>query len=340
MDPKTGDLERIEALDIQDTDDGSEEIAVTRVEIEQTRVELGDTLDAIKEKLNPQILMEQAKDTVREATIGRAQDAVGQAVDNVKETVAGAADSAKAAMSNAGEATRGTGTMIIETIKENPMPAAITGLGLAWLWMSARQHHAAPSYPRRYTEQYGYTERPTAQLYGQNWDRTGYQEQGLYPEPGPIDQAKASASRMAGQVQDQASDLGRRVQDKVGEVSDRVQDQASQIGGQVQDTMSDLGSRAQYQARHASDQFGRMLQESPLAAGAIAMALGAGLALAMPMTPQENRLMGDARDQLVDKAQDAVEGVAQSAQNAVQDAVHDAVDTVKEQTARNLGLNG
>lgn len=318
MDPKTGDLERIEALDIQDRDEGSEEIEVTRVEIEQTRVELGDTLDAIKEKLNPQVLMEQAKDTVREATIGRAQDAVGQAVDNVKETVAGAADQAKAAVSSAGEATRGTGTMIIETIKENPMPAAITGLGLAWLWMSARQHHAAPSYPRRYTDQYGYTERPTAQLYGQNWDRTGYQERGMYEEPGPIDQAKASASRMAGQVQDQAS----------------------QIGGQVQDTMSDLGSRAQYQARHASDQFGRMLQESPLAVGAIAMALGAGLALAMPMTPQENRLMGDARDQLVDKAQDAVQGVAQTAQNAVQDAVHDAVDTVKEQTARNLGLNG
>lgn len=318
MDPKTGDLERIEALDIQDSDDGSEEIEVTRVEIEQTRAELGDTLDAIKEKLNPQVLMEQAKDTVREATIGRAQDAVGQAVDNVKETVAGAADQAKAAVSSAGEATRGTGTMIIETIKENPMPAAITGLGLAWLWMSARQHHAAPSYPRRYTDQYGYTERPTAQLYGQNWDRTGYQERGMYEEPGPIDQAKASASRMAGQVQDQAS----------------------QIGGQVQDTMSDLGSRAQYQARHASDQFGRMLQESPLAVGAIAMALGAGLALAMPMTPQENRLMGDARDQLVDKAQDAVQGVAQTAQNAVQDAVHDAVDTVKEQTARNLGLNG
>src|ERR671917_2654521 len=66
------------------------EIERTRAEIERTRADMGETVDAIQQRLSPENLKEQAKDRVRETTVGRA----------------------------------------METIRENPLPAALTGIGL------------------------------------------------------------------------------------------------------------------------------------------------------------------------------------------------------------------
>lgn len=46
--------------------------AVMRSEIERTRVELGHTLDAIHDRLSPRRFMNDAKDTITDATFGRA----------------------------------------------------------------------------------------------------------------------------------------------------------------------------------------------------------------------------------------------------------------------------
>lgn len=338
MDPQPGDVERLDAVYDDSADEEEDaEIEITRVQIVQTRAELGDTLEAIKEKLNPHTLMEQAKESVREATIGRAQDAVGHAVDSVKETAAGVADTARETVSSAASATRGAGNMIVQTIKDNPMPAALAGLGLAWLWMSARQQQMAAQPSQR---RYGYDDQMFDEYRGSQWSGTGDQDRGFVDQvkdraSGFVDQAKDRASQMAGQVQEQVGDLSGRVQDRVGEFGDRVQEQVSQLGSQVQDKVNTIGLKAQYQAQQMTDQFSRMLQDNPMAVGAIAMALGAGLGFAVPATPQESRMMGEARDQLVDRAQDMVQDVAQKAQSVVQEAV----GTAKEE-ARNQGLTG
>ncbi|MBW3636145.1 MAG: DUF3618 domain-containing protein, partial [Armatimonadetes bacterium] len=44
-----------------------------RDEIEHTRAEMSQTIDELQEKLSPQHIKEQVKDSVREATIGRAE---------------------------------------------------------------------------------------------------------------------------------------------------------------------------------------------------------------------------------------------------------------------------
>jgi hypothetical protein len=49
------------------------ETAVIRSEIERTRVELGHTIDAIQDRLSPRRVMHDAKENIRDATIGRAQ---------------------------------------------------------------------------------------------------------------------------------------------------------------------------------------------------------------------------------------------------------------------------
>jgi hypothetical protein len=87
-----------------------DEDEATRAEIERTRADMSETVDAIQERLSPESLKEQAKDRVKEATVGKAQDA---------------------------------GSGIVDTIRANPLPAALTGIGLGWLIMNASKQSSA-----------------------------------------------------------------------------------------------------------------------------------------------------------------------------------------------------
>src|SRR3954468_22087916 len=143
------------ADEIEHTDDTAE----IRAEIEETRAEMSGTIEAIQERLNPQHLKEQVKDqvreqfqevkaTVREATIGKAEDMVR----NVGDTL--------------GEARYG----LMETIRQNPIPAALAGIGLGWLFMNKR---SAPSRRyARYDEQARYY-REAQPYYGNQQGYTG-----------------------------------------------------------------------------------------------------------------------------------------------------------------------
>ena len=136
-----------------------------RVEIEQTRTEMSGTIDAIQQRLAPDTLTDQAKDLARDATDQAKaaaqevlQDAVREvkdaalevtehAVQEVKEAAREVTGQAKEAawdatvgraedaVTNAGQTARGVGSMVIDTIKQNPIPAAIAGISIAWLYM-------------------------------------------------------------------------------------------------------------------------------------------------------------------------------------------------------------
>lgn len=129
-DPASADLQT-DAADTM-TEDEQAEVAEIRAEIEETRLEMGGTLNELGERLEPSHLVDQAKDNVREATIGR-----------VEETAKGISD------------------MVIETIKSNPIPAALAGAGLALLWANRSQGD------QKSRVGYGYQSRP-ASMYGDN----------------------------------------------------------------------------------------------------------------------------------------------------------------------------
>ena len=100
--------------------------AALEAQIEQTRRDMGETLDAIQARLDPELLkfkaeqrveqaVDRAKDEVYDATIGRVEEATGRATRTVTEWR----------------------DNVIETIKDNPIPAALVGLGLGWLLMES-----------------------------------------------------------------------------------------------------------------------------------------------------------------------------------------------------------
>jgi ElaB/YqjD/DUF883 family membrane-anchored ribosome-binding protein len=228
------------------------EIERTRADIERTRADMSETVDAIQDRLSPESLKEQAKDRVKEATVGKAQEA---------------------------------GSGIIGTIRANPLPAALTGIGLGWLLVNTRR------------------------------------------------QSSAQGSYRAGADGPSAGQAVERVRDRAGETATQVQDKAGQVADQAQDRASRLGNQARYQAQRASGGFQRMLQENPLAVGALGVGVGAAVGLAIPETTREHEVMGEARDTFVEKAQEK----AQDAQERVQQVAQEA-QSAAQQEAENQGL--
>jgi ElaB/YqjD/DUF883 family membrane-anchored ribosome-binding protein len=242
------------------------EIERTRAEIERTRADMSETVDAIQDRLSPESLKEQAKDRVKEATVGKAQEA---------------------------------GSGVMGTIRANPLPAALTGIGLGWLLVNARRQSSAQGSYRVGAYPYDYPPR--------------------YEVPGADGPSTGQAVE--------------RARDRAGETATQVQDKAGQVASQAQDRVSRLGNQARYQAQRASGGFQRMLQENPLAVGALGVGVGAAVGLAIPETTREHEVMGEARDTFVEKAQEK----AQDAQERVQQVAQEAQNAA-QQEAENQGL--
>ena len=150
-----------------------EDTAEIHAEIEQTRIEMTGTIDAIQEKLSPEVVAEQVKEKAQEV----AAQAVEQAKEHAREVAAQAVDHAKEAMyeatvgraeqavSDVGQTAMGVPQMVMETIKQNPLPAAVAALSLGWLWRNRnrqsesyyRYDYRTPptTYDARYTTGYG-----------------------------------------------------------------------------------------------------------------------------------------------------------------------------------------
>jgi predicted nucleic acid-binding protein len=103
------------------------EIADARAQIEQTRAEMSDTIDAIQEKLSPENLAEQAKDAVTQATVGKVEQAVTAAESKVAETA-----------TTASETITGAGSSAAQSIRHHPLPLALTGVAVAGILIGAR----------------------------------------------------------------------------------------------------------------------------------------------------------------------------------------------------------
>ena len=115
-------------------DEADQRIEETIAEIEQTRQEMTGTVEAIGDRLAPKNVMKDATQAVKEATVGKVEDMASQA----SGFIGGATSSAQ-----------GAGGGVIETIKSNPVPALMTGVGLAWLFRSfSSSNSRKPSWTR------------------------------------------------------------------------------------------------------------------------------------------------------------------------------------------------
>jgi hypothetical protein len=82
-----------------------------RANIQETRAHMSEVVDAIQAKLAPERLTQEAKEMVKDATVRK--------VEKMANMTMHKADTWRSQM--------------METIRQNPIPAALVGIGLGWL---------------------------------------------------------------------------------------------------------------------------------------------------------------------------------------------------------------
>ena len=140
-------------------------------------------------------------------------------------------------------------------------------------------------------------------------------------------------NQMADKVQNTASRVGDQIQDTANRVGDQVQDMASNVS----DRAGDAADYAQWQARRARSWFEQTWDDNPLLVAGAALAAGTIIGLALPETQMENQLMGEARDNLVEKAQGVAEDTVQKAQQAANKATDQVQNQAQQQKQQNKG---
>ena len=284
---------------------GEKEPEKIRAEIQKTRANISETVNIIQERLSPERLKEQAQDM--------AEQLKEQAQDKIRDATIGRIEKMA---DNVDRKTRTVSYSVVETIKQNPVPAALTGLGLGWLLVQGFKSSAEDRY---------------YQGSGGSYQTRYYEPRGQYQSQSGIGETFSSAQEKVGQVasqtREQVEELGSQAREKVGQISQQVQDQASQamdqvgqLGSQAREKAEYLGSQVQEQTQWAKSQFWQTMEENPLIVGAAALALGVVVGLSIPETPYENRLMGEARDNLMDKAQEVTQDTVQKVQRVAEEA--------------------
>jgi ElaB/YqjD/DUF883 family membrane-anchored ribosome-binding protein len=316
----------------EDLPDGTEEQRIL-ARIDARRERMGETIEQIGAHLNPNHLkhelregvreqLEQTKQSIRSATIGRAETIISNVEDTVSQTR----------------------RSLVDTIRENPVPAAMAGIGIGWLIADSRRSDSVddPRYARErgwggtastapgYMGPHGYTAPPM-----------DYPVAGRYPgdtatgrgSEGLADRGREAFSDAADQV-GEAADSARET---LSHAADRAQDRAGELADRAQHAAQDTWHAAEERAHRVQRQARRFSDENPLAAGAVAMALGFAAGMMIKETKQEHQLMGPTRDRLMDDAQRAAGRVVERAGRVAESAV-DAARDAGEREARDEGL--
>lgn len=252
-------------------------------DIRQTRTEMSETLDAIRDKFSPGELLDQALSYFKSSNSG---DGTG-----------------------VGEAASQWASNVGDTIKQNPVPVALIGAGLAWLMMGGGSRRTASPGSRPHL--YDAYDAPVDDAYD-----------------APVSTTHG-AQEHAGGLKERAGEMASGVQERMSAAGERVGGMAASARERVGDTADRLRHQARWQGGRTQETFNYLRDEQPLVLGALGFALGAALGAGLPPTQREDELMGETRDQVVQRAQelgeeqlDKAKQVASAASGAALDQAH------------------
>jgi ElaB/YqjD/DUF883 family membrane-anchored ribosome-binding protein len=264
-------------------DDARKDPATLEREIDQTRANMDRTLGALERKFSPGQLLDQAMEFARE---------------------------------NGGEFANNLG----RSVKENPVPALLTAVGIAW--MVASSNRPKPSLADAYDDRYARDD-----LNAGGFDDTGYEDDAGDQKEGLTDKAQ----RLKASAEGSLSDAGQRVKS----AAERARQKLASTKDTVSAGLRRSSGTAQLQTQRVREGFNSLLTEQPLLLGALGIAVGAAIGAVLPATEQEDRLFGSARDkalsevkqrgtetyeQVRDKANAVGEEAKQSISNAVRES--------------------
>ena len=282
-----------------DADTGNDDTEHLKAQIEETRNQMGETIDALQEKLSFNNLSEQVSEHVNNA-IETAKSSVydatiGKAVGFMKDMGDGIGDS-----------------KFVRTARSNPLPLILIGVGAGLLaynnYSSSSRRRSFRGGSRRGYDQFSDRDRARRDMErGTSFD---------------LEQRHSQS----GSTMNALSDKATAVSDKVSNAANSAYESASNTLDSAVTGAKDIYNRAYSKAGDytnvAYETYDHHINENPLAVGAAAFALGAVVGLAIPATRYEGELMGEARDQLLKKAQDQGSMLLDKTRNLVDEAAN------------------
>ena len=270
---------------------GSNETAEIKSEIERTRVEMSETLGEIQERLRPDHLIQQAKDTVTEAASGKVRNIMHSA----GETATMVADQTKYASRS-----------VADYVRNHPVQIALLAGGVTWWLLRGRD-------------------------VSDDWEGAseGWQDGPGYSEGYSIDEERPLTARVgeyASAARETVGEYASSARETVGEYAASASETARRAQRRVRNAASTATVRTRQGLRQASTSVDDWVHEYPLAAGAIAVAIGAAIGLSAPSTEWEDRALGETRDQALERARTAARDIQETVSQKVQDVADEVIE--------------
>jgi len=288
-----------------DRDRNEDETEIIAADIRITQERLGDTVEEIGERFNPTRLKEELKSDIRDATIGKVENMAQQTADMVSDAQ----------------------RSLMQSIRENPIPVVMVGLGLGWMILNASTRKKRMGADSQYDDS---QRRGARSMYdehqGEGWSSMYYDDR----QGSDYDRQESGAMD---RVRNKASDVVDTVKQKTSHLADETQRKASEVGERAEEMASRVADQTRMQTRRVE----RAFQDNPLVIGAAALALGLAAGLAIPSTETEDELVGETRDELVDKVRDVAEDTKAKVQQ-VAERVMDQAETTAKDSAHQVGL--
>jgi len=274
-------------------------------EIERTRVEMSETLGELQDRLRPDHLLQQARDGVTQAAAGKARKIMSSASDTAS-TVATRA--------------RGAGNYLADYAVEHPIRMAIAIGAVTWWALRGRSR----------PDVYGTLET--------NWDESESEAMGYGASPSLRDKAgeyvssaRDTVGEYASSARDTVNEYASSARQTVNEYASSARDTVGEYADSARQSARRAALRARSAASNATTASTDWVQDNPIAAGAIALAVGAAIGLAVRRTELEDCTMGETRDRAWEKATQ----MAQNLKANVTDKVTTAAENLVSESLKN-----
>ena len=281
----------------------SRSAAEVEAEVEAQRSELDRNVEALKQKMTP-----------------------GQLFDEATRMAGGSGQQIAA--------------KFLDQAKANPMPLAVMGLGLAWLMVSNNKQQTGGyssynsySEPRSFAAESGL---------GAMSDTGGYESVSGYDGTTP-DSGGGIASGLKDKAQGvagKASSALSGAKDKLASGASSVGQSSRSAAHGAKQTVGNVAGAARQRASAATQQaqqtFTDTLNSEPLLIAGLGIVVGAAIGAALPATPAEDRMLGQHRDKLLNKGRDLAQTGLSQAGSAAQAAYGSVKQELQADDGRDL----
>ncbi|TXH33406.1 MAG: DUF3618 domain-containing protein [Rhodospirillaceae bacterium] len=235
------------------------------------------------------------------------------------------------------------GRNLLASIRNNPLPITITGIGLAWLMVSGSRGGVVGSLPSAPTERH----LDDLDMRLSNAERNVVRQENETDDAwrARLDDARAGVMGIARETTETAESFAQRIAEAIGkakqsvmrkvhDVQDRAAD-AGERGSAIAQMAGDKVTAGTQRAKEAGSHLVTTMSDNPLLLGAIALGAGALLGALIPQSKQEEAALGGVVAKVKQTAKEAAHSVVGRGTEAAEQVV-----AAGQRSARAHGLSG